>query len=71
MGFLHARINRLKSERLERNSQPNDVPARGEEIVRQDHDQKIPLSKLRDLRPEKDPMGAGRVRQANAVRPSR
>ncbi|HEY1581905.1 MAG TPA: hypothetical protein VGF73_02265 [Chthoniobacterales bacterium] len=56
---------------MERNSQPNDVPARGEEIVRQDHDQKIPLSKLRDLRPEKDPMGAGRVRQANAVRPSR
>jgi hypothetical protein len=29
-------------------------------------DQQTPRSKLRDLRPEKDPMGAGRNRPPNA-----
>ena len=39
----------------------------GTEQSTQEQSREIPLSKLRDLRPEKDPMGAGRKRSANVA----
>lgn len=40
-------------------SEPKDEAGESTEQSTQEQPQKIPLSKLRDLRPEKDPIGAG------------
>ena len=43
-------------------AESNDESGESTEQGTQEQREKIPLSKLRDLRPEKDPMGAGRKR---------
>ncbi len=47
-------------------SEPKDEKGESTEQSTQEQPQKIPLSELRDLRPEKDPIGAGRQRPANS-----
>ncbi len=50
-------------------SEPKDETGEStEQSTREQTSQKIPLSKLRDLRPEKDPIGAGRQRAAASAR---
>ena len=49
-------------------SEPKDETGERTEQSAQEQPQKTALSKLRDLRPEKDPIGAGRQRGANSAR---
>ncbi len=46
-------------------SEPKEETGESSEQNTQEQSQKVSLSKLRDLRPEKDPIGAGRQRAAN------
>lgn len=43
-------------------AEPNEETGESTNQVTQEPTQEAPQSKLRDLRPEKDPMGAGRNR---------
>ncbi len=49
-------------------SEPKEETGESMEQNTQEQSQKTPLSELRDLRPEKDPIGAGRQRAANSAR---
>ena len=58
MGFLTLKLHRTKPPELE--AEPNDETTENPDESPNEPSQKIPLAKLRDLRPEKDPIGAGR-----------
>lgn len=46
-------------------AEKKDEAGESKEQSTQEQTETVPLSKLRDLRPEKDPMGAGRKRVAH------
>lgn len=59
MRFLTLDLERTKVVGME--PEPNDEPVESRDQGTQEpQESTIPLSRLRDLRPEKDPIGAGR-----------
>ncbi len=66
MGFLTVILERSKI--LKMDAESNDETSEKTEQGTPEPAQDIPLSKLRDLRPEKDPIGAGRRRAPTGSR---
>ena len=65
MEFLTSRRERTKIWKVD--SEPNDETDESTNQNTSDTSEKTPPFKLRDLRPEKDPMGAGGRRAPNAA----
>lgn len=57
---MHFNLNKI----WRMDGEPKDETGDNQEPSALEQGRKVPLSKLRDLRPEKDPIGAGRKRAA-------